>query len=76
MKTVTKKIVNGEMEIFEFDKSVGEMITTPAGLENVIQKSVIDLELGKESVPLLYTPIYRRIEDANFTQPCRCLEPS
>ena len=68
MKTVPKKIINGEMEIFEFDRSVGEMLTTPAGLENIIQKSVIDLELGKEAVPLLYTPIYRRIEDANFTQ--------
>jgi len=68
MKTVQKKIVNGEMDAFRFSKPVGEMLTTPAGLESIIQKSVIDLELGKEAVPLLYGPIYRRIEDANFTQ--------
>ncbi|SFH21331.1 hypothetical protein SAMN05660649_04270 [Desulfotomaculum arcticum] len=68
IKSVKKKIVNGEMEVFELANPVGEMITTPAGLENVVQKSVIDLELGRESVPLLYTPIYRRTEDANFTE--------
>lgn len=68
MKSVLKKIVNGEMEIYIFDKPVGEMLTTPAGIENVVQKSVIDLELGKEAVPLLYAPIYRTIDDPNLTQ--------
>ena len=68
MRTVTKKIVNGEMEVFDFAQPLGEMITTPAGLENIIQKTVIDLELGREAVPLLYGPIYRRVEDPNFTE--------
>lgn len=68
MRTVTKKIVNGEMEVFEFDKPLGEMVTTPAGLDQLVQKTVIDLELGREAVPLLYGPIYRRHEDANFTE--------
>lgn len=68
MKAILKKIVNGEMEVFEFDKPIGEMLTTPAGIENIVQKSVIDLELGREAVPLLYSPIYRKVEDANFTQ--------
>lgn len=68
MRTVTKKIVNGEMEVYDFAQPLGEMITTPAGLENIIQKTVIDLELGREAVPLLYGPIYRRIEDPNFTE--------
>lgn len=68
IKTVTKKIVNGEMEILDLDKPIGEMIVTPAGLDNLVQKSVIDLELGREAVPLLYGPIYRRVEDPNFTQ--------
>lgn len=68
MRTVTKRIVNGEMEVYDFAKPLGEMITTPAGLENIIQKTVIDLELGREAVPLLYGPIYRRIEDPNFTE--------
>lgn len=68
IKTVTKKIVNGEMEVMQLTRPIGEMITTPDGLYNVIQKTVIDLELGREAVPLLYGPIYRRAEDANFTE--------
>lgn len=68
IRTVTKKIVNGEMEVYDFEKPLGEMLTTPAGIDSVVQKSVIDLELGKETVPLLYSPIYRRVEDANFTE--------
>lgn len=68
MKTVTKKMVNGEMEVLEFSKPIGEMLTTPAGLDSIVQKTVIDLELGREAVPLLYGPIYRRIEDPNFTE--------
>ncbi len=67
-KTVTKRLVNGEMEILELARPLGEMITTPAGLDQLVQKTVIDLELGREAVPLLYGPIYRRVEDANFTQ--------
>lgn len=68
LQTVTKKIVNGEMEVLELAKPVGEMITTAAGQSQLVQKTVIDLELGREQVPLLYTPIYRRREDRNFTQ--------
>ncbi|AYO30810.1 hypothetical protein D2962_09480 [Biomaibacter acetigenes] len=68
MKTVTKKMVNGEMEVLEFSKPVGEMLTTPAGLDSIVQKTVIDLELGREAVPLLYGPIYRRMEDPNFSE--------
>lgn len=67
-KTVVKKIVAGEMEAFDFARPLGEMITTPAGLDQIVQKSVIDLELGREAVPLLYGPIYRKVEDPNFTQ--------
>lgn len=66
--TVKKRIINGEMETYELAKPLGEMLTTPAGLYDVIQKSVIDLELGREAVPLLYSPIYRRMEDSNFTE--------
>lgn len=67
-RQVTKRIVNGEMETFELTRPMGELLTTPAGLESIVQKSVVDLELGREAVPLLYGPIYRRIEDPNFTQ--------
>lgn len=68
LKTVKKRIINGEMEVFELTKPLGEMITTPDGLDQIVQNSIINLELGREQVPLLYTPIYRRVEDANFTE--------
>ncbi len=68
IRTVKKRIVNGEMETFELARPIGELMTTPVGLDQIVQKSVIDLELGREAVPLLYGPIYRRVEDANLTQ--------
>ncbi len=68
MKTVKKRIVNGEMEVFDFTRPLGEMITTPDGLEQIIQNTIINLELGREAVPLLYGPIYRRIENPGFTE--------
>jgi hypothetical protein len=68
MREVTKEIVNGEMNVLEFTRPLGEMITTPAGLDTVVQKTVIDLELGREEVPLLYGPIFRPVEDPNMSQ--------
>lgn len=67
-KLVVAKLIAGELEVYDVARPLGEMLTTPAGLENLIQKTVIDLQLGREAVPLLYGPIYRRVEDPNFTQ--------
>jgi len=68
LEHVTKRIVHGEMEVYDLDRPVGEMITTASGLTQLVQKVVLDLELGREQVPLLYTPIYRRRENRNFPQ--------
>ena len=65
---VIKKIINGEMETLELSHPVGEMLTTPAGRVEMVQKVVLDVELGREQVPLLYTPIYDRLEDRNFPE--------
>jgi len=86
---VETKIVNGEMDVFEWPgqrpgllrkllmesgRKVqvqgihGELITTDPNLVNLIQKSVVDQQLGREAVPLVYEPIYRRVEDRNFTE--------
>lgn len=65
---VTKRIVAGEMEVLELDRPIGEMITTASGLATVVQKVVLDLELGREQVPLLYKPIYRNVTNRNFTR--------
>lgn len=65
---VTKRIVAGEMEVLELDRPIGEMITTASGLTTLVQKVVLDLELGREQVPLLYQPIYRNVTNRNFTR--------
>lgn len=78
LKFVDNKIVNGEMEVLDFAKPVGEMITTPAGLDSIVQKTVVDLALGREALPLLYGPISNN-NGSEFTQFvgrkafCKCL---
>ncbi len=66
----TKKIVNGEMETLEFAKPLGEMITY--GGTNVskelLRKVVLDVELGREAVQILYKPIYDTISDSNLPE--------
>lgn len=65
---VTKRVVNGEMETLQFSKPIGEMIST-GGLEqfrDLLRKVVLDVELGREFQPVVYGPIYERLEDANF----------
>lgn len=68
LRYATKRIIAGEMEVFDLPRPIGEMITTPAGLDSLVQKVVIDLELGREQVPLLYGPIYRTVSDPSLTQ--------
>lgn len=68
LKHVLKKVVNGEFQTYDLSKPIGEMIATSAGAEELLQKVVLDVELGREQVPILYTPIYERLEDRNFPQ--------
>lgn len=63
---VTKKIVNGEMETYELGAPIGEMMTSETSRKELIQKVVLDVELGREEVPTLYGPIYDTLVDANF----------
>ncbi|MGV8164641.1 MAG: hypothetical protein ACLKAK_07275 [Alkaliphilus sp.] len=68
IEQVKKKIVNGEMETLLLSRPIGEMITS-GGLEqfkDLLRKVVLDVELGREAQPVVYSPIYERIEDANF----------
>lgn len=66
--TVTKRIVNGEMEVRELTRPVGEMITSDALRKELLEKIVLDVELGRESVPLLYRPIYQTLSDPSFPE--------
>lgn len=65
---VEKKIVNGEMETLEFSRSIGEMLSSGSveQFKDLLRKVVLDVELGREQVQLLYQPIYERIQDANL----------
>ncbi len=65
---VEKKIVNGEMETLELSRPVGEMLTSGSveQFKDLLRKVVLDVELGREQVQLLYQLIYERIQDANL----------
>lgn len=67
---VTKRIAHGEMDLLSFDEgqAVGELLTTPAGLDAIVQKSTLEIENGREATPVLYSPIYRRRENRRFTK--------
>lgn len=67
IRYVEKKIYAGEMEQLEIDH-VGELLTTPAGLDTLVKKTVLDLEQGREEVQLVYPPLYRRRENRGFTK--------
>lgn len=56
-------------ESVRMPSAAGEMLTTPANLSQFVIKTVVDLQLGREQVPLLYPAIYgRTINDANLTE--------
>lgn len=63
---VPKKVINGEMEVYELTKPIGEMLTSDQGAEELLKKVVLDVELGREDVPLLYKSIYRTITDRSL----------
>lgn len=65
-ETVKKKIVNGEMETFDLAAPIGEMMTSETARKELIQKVVLDVELGREDVPTLYGALYETITDPNF----------
>lgn len=63
-----KKIINGEMETFELAEPAGEMLTSNslAKFKDLMKKVVLDVELGREEVPLLYKPIYQLLSDSGM----------
>jgi len=67
---VEKKIVNGEMETLELTKPIGEILTSGsvAQYTELLRKVVLDVELGREQVPLLYKPIYELLSDPNMPE--------
>lgn len=69
--TVTKRIVNGEMDVYELDSAVGELMTTSAGALALVQKTVLDIESGRENVQILYKPFYRTVDNRRMSRDVR-----
>ncbi|AJA42408.1 hypothetical protein AJ85_05680 [Alkalihalobacillus alcalophilus ATCC 27647 = CGMCC 1.3604] len=63
---VEKKIVNGEMETVELAVPIGEMMSSDTARKELMRKVVLDVEMGREQVPILYRAIYDMIKDSNF----------
>lgn len=50
-----------ELDFIELTEPIGEMITTSDGLMDLVEKVRVDVEFGQADVPLLYQPVYRRV---------------
>ncbi len=67
-EVVESKIVNGEMEVLDLARPIGEMLTSADTQKELLRKVVLDVELGRQEVPILYKPIYDLISDRNFPE--------
>lgn len=65
---VKKKIVSGEMAIPELGFAIGEMLTQGSinQFTEFLKKTTLEVELGKESAPILYGPIFEPISDPSL----------
>lgn len=43
-----------------------------ANMKDLLRKVTLDVELGREQVQLVYTPIYDAIRDGKLTSSIRC----
>jgi len=50
-----------EVEEAVLNMPIGEMLTTSDGLMNLVEKVRVDVAFGQAEVPLLYEPVYRRV---------------
>jgi hypothetical protein len=59
---LAERASNGyEIEHAELTRPISEMITTADGLMDLVEKVRVDVEEGQAEVPLLYTPLWRRV---------------
>jgi len=68
LREVEIKRVNGEMAPVKLNKAVGEMLTSRQMREELAAKVVLDVEMGRDEVPLLYKEIYDTISDASLPE--------
>src|SRR5690625_5104304 len=65
-ESIKRTVQSGEADQIQLDNLSGEMIISTDIKRTLAQKTVLDVELGREEVPLLYQPIYETLTDANF----------
>lgn len=65
-ETIERTVENGQADLIQLDNVTGEMIVSTDVKRTLAQKTVLDVELGREEVPVLYNPIYENITNANF----------
>lgn len=61
-----RRVVQNGMASTKDVKLSGEMIVSTDIKRDLAQKTVLEVELGREEVPLLYSPIYENITDPSF----------
>lgn len=57
---------DGEMARMILDRPIGEFLGSSDMLATLAQKVTVDIELGRDDIPLLYKPIYRTFTNPNF----------
>jgi hypothetical protein len=67
---VQKRIVNGEMALPRWSRPFGEMVSLGSveSYKELLGRVTLDVELGRERVPLLYREIYDLVSDPNLPQ--------
>lgn len=65
-ESIKRTVEGGHADQIQLDNLSGEMIISTDIKRTLAQKTVLDVELGREEVPLLYNPIYDTMTDANF----------
>lgn len=56
----------GELRKLHLTKPVGEFLGSSDMLTELAQKVTVDVELGREDIPLLYSSLYRTFTNPNF----------
>lgn len=65
-ESIKRTVESGQADQIQLENLSGEMVVSTDIKRTLAQKTVLDVELGREEVPLLYAPIYDTLTDANF----------
>lgn len=58
----------GKVQTFEFTKPIGEMIVSSESQAYFLKEAYLEIELGKNEHPVVYSSLYETISDSNFPE--------